>query len=410
MIGTLLSAAFALFIAFYPMHMEANIPWTIVMVCMVILAALFLAVHAGLQVFAWAPLVKAGRSITPRVADLFHHDPGLRWASWYLTLFPLATFLIILVIALFSNINKIDLLAIWILLLGIAVDVLHYSLKRILKFFNPFNILGMLTQTAKSDVQEDRDMDLHDCIDAISEVATKGIETSSTALPNDALNELQIITRNFLQSAKSIAHWKLKDEQPGNEDKVTYALFFLFQRIELINDKAIEKRLEPVCSTVVTTLGKIAIHAAKFDVSLASYPIHVLGRCALKAQQNNLPDVGVKGNIALLEVAKAIMTETDVTYQEIKEPFAVLINDMHEISKEIFRQNKETDIEELRKPYRLLKEYFTTEKMASHPDTPNILAQLNQVIAEFDALELVLKTIPPLTTEEPKEKPPETQK
>jgi hypothetical protein len=43
-----------------------------------------------------------------------------------------------------------------------------------------------------------------------------------------------------------------------------------------------------------------------------------------------------------------------------------------------------------------LKDLFSTEAIGSHFDASLIVQDLNNVIAEFDALEQVLKTMPPM--------------
>lgn len=396
MFGTLISLLGALYLVFYQPQEEST-AWISVLYGMLAISILFFILHMVLQASFITPLAQAEKSSTPRIIDLYRKDRTFKFSHLFFTLFPLVSYLFLLA-ALFTNGSDQYFVAVWIVLFGIAIDLLRHSIGHFLKYLNPFSVVSMFTKTAKSDVQEDREMELCDSIDALSELATKSLETSGTGLPIKALDEMQIIARNFFNSVKSIAH-RTKDpesEKMGISDRISYTLFFLLQRLEHIETKALEKNLEPVCSSVITTLGKIAIHAAKFDVSLCGYPIHVLGRCAEKAQMNGMSDVAAKAVITLVEVAKAIIQEIDVTYLELKEPFAILITEMHNLTKEAFRQNKEMDIELFRQPFRQVKELFTTERMATHQDTPEILARLDQVIAEWDALELVLKTIPPI--------------
>ena len=103
--------------------------------------------------------------------------------------------------------------------------------------------------------------------------------------------------------------------------KVSFTLFYLFQRLEMINEKAVEKHLEPISSTVITSLGKIALYSAKYDISLASYPLLFLGKCAKRAQEKGLPEVGVKASLTLQEVGKSIPQEVDVKYLELQDTY-----------------------------------------------------------------------------------------
>ena len=396
MLGTLISILGALYLVFYPPQ-EESVAWNAILYCMLGISILFFILHMTLQASFINPLSKAEKNSTPRIIDLYRKDWIFNLSHQFFTLFPLISYLF-LIATLFTSGYDQYFVGVWILLFGMSIDLLRRSTGHFLKYLSPFSVVGMFTQMAKNDVQEDRGIELCDSIDALSEIATKSLETSGSALPIKALDELQMIARNFFQFSKSIAHrtHNPETEKLGITDRISYTLFFLLQRFEHIESKALEKKLEPVCSSVITNLGKIAIHAAKFDTSLCSYPIHVLGRCAEKAQAHSMPDVGAKAVITLVEVAKAIINEIDVTYLELKEPFAVLVEQMHNLTKEAFRQDKEMDIELLRQPFRQVKELFSSEKMSNHQDTPEITARLNQAIAEFDALELVLKTIPPI--------------
>jgi hypothetical protein len=231
----------------------------------------------------------------------------------------------------------------------------------------------------------------------MSEMAVRAVDNNHIALSIQALDETQHIMRNFLEASRSIGH-REQDPQTkklGISDKVSYTLFYLFQRLEWINNSAVEKRLEAVCSKVVTTFGKLAVDAAKYDISLAAYPIAFLGKCAKAAQEKHIPEVGVKATITLLEVAKSLLSDLDVTYLELKDTFITLVTNMHELANEAFREDKNINIAFLKQPFQELKEMFSSEKLANHLDTPAILAAIQGVLAEFEALEMVMKTIPP---------------
>ena len=267
-----------------------------------------------------------------------------------------------------------------------------------------------MNQAAKSSIQNDRETELCDWIDAISEVTGKAIDRSSTSLANEGINELQLIAKNFLVSEKSFSHpiQNAESKKMGISDKISYTLFYLFQRFELINAKAIEKKLEPVCSNLISALGKITVYSAKFDISLVSFPVLYLGKFATQAQKNNLPEVGVKATLTLLEVAKTLINETDSAYLVIKDAYSSIITQMHEIAKEAFRQDRNTRIGLLTQPFRDLKELVTTGKIANHPDTTEIVSKIDNVLAEFDALEMVLKAIPPIPQIPEEQVPPGT--
>jgi hypothetical protein len=261
-------------------------------------------------------------------------------------------------------------------------------------------VTQLFRQAAKRSIQNDKEADLCEWIDALAEVGSRALDRGGSSLCNEALNELHEVTRLFLEANKTLGH-ETQDKETaalGIKDKVTYTLFYLFQRLEMIFNKALEKRLEPVCSNVLTVFGKVTIDAAKYDITLASFPLQYMGKLSFEAHQQRLQDIGLKTTCLYLEIAKTLLTEIDITYSELQEPFFTLIHHMDDIAKETFKQNKDIPIKALTQPFRDLRVMFGEGKAATHQDTPVIVADIDRVLAEFDALELVLRSIPPISS------------
>jgi hypothetical protein len=369
------------------------LPWL-----MIGLSSLCLFIFAYLNSTSWDALQTAEKKTTARIIDLFQKDGTIKVPSIFLCLFPLLSIALALGYNWSSPANKLIWFSIWLVLFGMGVDLIYTLIKNIRNFLNPFSIIEKLTHAAKGSIQNERELDLCSWIDALSEIAVKASSRSSPILANDSVDELQKIAKVFLESSKSISH-RMEDAETkklGISDKISYTLFYLFQRLELINDKALEHKLEPVCSNNITALGKITIDSAKLDMTLARYPLHYLGKFADRAEQHHMAEVGVKATLTLLEVAKTMAAEIDMTYLVIKDPYISLINHLYDIAKETFKQDKSIPIEVLTHPFRELKELFSTEKLANHQDTPEIMAKLNNVLGEFDALQMIMKTLPPL--------------
>lgn len=398
MAGTIFSLIIGLFLIFSPYPSEINPNPFLMSVTMISVATVFLLLLPLAYALGWGPLQQTEHHSSPHILEMFRKDRRIQLCGIWMVLFPLATYLFALV--LISNVikNNTILLAIWFVMLGITCDVVIHFMRRVYRYLNPFSSLEMFADEAKECIQDERELDLCDWIDAISEVTNKSIATGSTSLAFEGLNKLQQSARLFLVSSKSISHHE-QDSQTkdvGITDKVSYTMFYLYQRLELIFHKALEKKLEPICSHIITIFGKIAIDAAKYDISMASPPLRNLGKLAIEAQDSKLNDVGLKASCILLEVAKVILTEIDITYLELQEPFLSIINSLEELAKGIFRQNKNMSIALLKQPFYDLKQLFATGKAATHQDTPIIVQNIDRVIGEFDALDLVLRTIPPI--------------
>jgi hypothetical protein len=283
-------------------------------------------------------------------------------------------------------------------LLGISIDALLHFLRRIMSYVNPFSVVKIFENQAMNDIRNNHELDLCDSIDALSEMAIKGVERHSTSICQVALGEEQEIMKQFLLASKSIAHVSQDAQlkQAGIVDKVSFTLFYLFQRLDIVFDKALKNKLEPICSYIVTLLGKIAIDAAKYDVSLASAPLRFIGKCGKRAQDQGYEETGITASCVLLEVARAMISEIDLTYYEIKDPFLSIINGLEVMSKDTFKRDKTTNVTLLMQPFKDLRTMFESDRVKNHQDTPVILQNINRVLGEYEALQVVLTTIPPI--------------
>lgn len=362
------------------------------------LTALFLFfIYALALIFSWSPIQKVQQNLTPRILDILKKDRAISFVGAYLAL--------LLLFFLYMTVDG-SLVKIWgeripaavsFILLGLGIDATHHILKQMTNYINPFNIASECTRHAIKSAVSGDDQELTHWIEAVAEVGINSATRSLPSLCNQAVTDLQLIAKEYLTASKSFAH-RVEKKAEGENDPVSFTLFFIFQRIEIIFSKALDAKLEPVVSTVISSLGKIIIDSAKYDMSMATYPINYLGTLALRAQRNGMEEVGDKALVIYGEVAKRLLRDLDVTYLELQEPFFTMIGKMEEISKEIFKQNKEINIAILINPFKQLKSLFESEKLINHQDSKLIINDLNRVINEYEQLQIVLKTIPPLPT------------
>ncbi len=397
MYGTLFALIFAGFIFFQPIELEKFGFFNILIPFIITISLILIFIENIAFAFAWTPLQKASKSITPHLLNIFKKDRVFRIVNVWLFVFVLITLFIAMEIT--TNIYyQNSLIAIWIVLFGFSYDCLQYSLKHVLSYLNPFAVLDLFEKEGIKNIQDQQEIDLCDKIDAISETAIKGIDNKTPLLANYALNSIQNIDNVFLTSSKNLAH-KTTDSQTENlgiHDKITYTLTHIYQRTESIFHKALDAKLETVLNSSITRMGKMAISASECDISLALHPLIFLGKFAVQAVENKFPNVGNLAICTLLEVAKEIVSSQDLTYLEIQEPFLCLIGQLESISKELFRQDKQIKIMVLMEPFLELKKLFSTEKMVNHQDTPVIMKDLDRVIAELQILENVMRTMPPM--------------
>lgn len=398
MIGTFVAIILAIFLHFSEIGQEALPNVGYLGIILIITATVFLIFPALFLAMAWSPMQRAEQNATPRISELISKDFHIKVALIILILFPMISYVIAIDVLSLGIMNKNNSIPLWILLFGISIDALYHLVKRISAYFDPFQVVEFLVKNANTGIQEANEKKICSNIDAQSEVAIHALDRQSMSLSIQSIDALQRTTKVFFESYKSISH-PLKDEKDkslGIDDTISYTLFFLLQRLNLINEKASVLKLEPVSSSIITSTGKITFYAAKYDISMATYPLIFLGKFAIFSLKQGIHEVGPKAIITFLTVAESILKDIDVTYLELQDPFINLVDQLHEVTKEMFRQDKKMDIALLMKPFLDLREMFKTEKMAAHQDTPVILQEIDKVLSEYEALAAVLRARPPI--------------
>jgi hypothetical protein len=410
MVGTFISIIIAALFFIYQsslngLHESGWLPLVFILI-----PALFLFGQTLIMIFALAPLQRAEVKLTSHIVDTFSKDSNLKLTNFGLLVFLFISVFFAVDYTVLKIIPPALLLIVWTISLGIAIDLKIHTIHRVLKYLNPFVVTDMFTQNAFASIRNSDDLALCSWIDSLTETAIKAIDRKSTSLSIHAMNKLGEVIKTYLETEKSLSHSEETEaKQFGVSDPVSFMLFFIFQRMELINHRAIHEKLEPLCSDLMALLGKIAIYATQFDVTLTSFPIHYMGKFAAEAQANKLQEVAERATFTLLEVGKAIVQEKNLQYLDIKDPFLSIINHMDEIAKETFRKNKETNIKLLIQPFKDLKNLFTEENVVNHRDTHDIIKSIDRVIEEFSTLESVIMAMPPVTQIVPPKKDEGTQ-
>jgi len=397
MIATLFSILIAALVLFFTLATLTAPNWTL----FAFAGFFFLFIYALTQMLSWAPLQKVQQNLTPRLLDIYQKDNRIRFAGAFLAVIALFSLYLAIDGGLPHVIGERTFTAIFFILIGISVDLIHYIFNRVTYYLNPFTVASEFTNHAINAAVKGNDVEVTNWVEAVAEVGINSAERGLPSLCNQAVTDLQLIMREYLGASKSFTHTVEKKAEGEKSDPVSFTLFFIFQRYEIILAKAIDAKLEPVVSTIISSLGKIILDSAKYDMSITTYPIHYLGTFALKAAQSGMDQIAGKALVTYVEVAKRILTDLDVTYLELQEPFYTMIGKMEELTKEIYRKNKDINFAILTAPFKQLKELFENEKMINHQDSRKIIIDINRVINEYEQLQVILRTIPPIQTEAP---------
>lgn len=377
-----------------------ELPWEFQTYPLFFAALFFFLVISELLILAITalPLQKIEQNLTPRILELFRVDPKIAWIHRGV----LFTALVLIALLLYPRPLPISPFVFVLIGLGISFDLLHALVHRIFAYLNPYKVAKMFTNAAEKSIMESRETDLCDSLESLSEISLKALDRSSPSLCNQTLDEMREILRVFLQESKSIATGgqDVQAQASGITDKVSYTLFYFFDRVEIIFKKALELDFTHVCSFIIMLLGKVSLYAARCDLSLVSNGIRFIGKFSKSAEEKGFSDISLKGTCTLLEVAKTIINEIPLSYMDLKDPFFSIVAQLDEITKESFKKNKNIPIKILVEPFHDLERYFQSPKVATHPDTPIVIKEIERVIAEWDTLDAVMRAFPPIILED----------
>lgn len=355
-----------------------------------LLSALFFPLSLLLKAFSWHSLSKMEQNSIPKVLSLSSQDKVQKALLAWFALFPLISIGI-------ASYGQLLGFAIWIVIFGITLDLLFFFSQRLERMLDPFFGLEELEKKAILAIQEQKIQEALDWIDFTAEAGMQACTKGRSSLAIKSLDVEEKINHALFANAPLYYETMQKDE----EDLISYALFYLYQRLDLLFNLALKDDQEVLCSKIIAVFGKAILNGGKSDLTFANDPIHSLGRLAKEALKKNDSDLVLKALLTFVESAKLLLKEVDARYGNLKEPFVNLIEHMRSLSQEIFRNNRQTNLSLLIEPFRELKQIFQSDKLKNHQDTPLIVYNLDQVIGEFEALELLLKTIPPIPDLEP---------
>jgi hypothetical protein len=350
---------------------------------------LFLTVY--LHASALSPLQRAEQKTTPRLVELFAQDRQSQVILPLLFATPLFLIGASFLKPPYSFLTVIP-------LIGIALDLLYHYSRRLIDYFNPFRVADFLGNEAKIAIDRDQDVRLCDLIETTSEIASHAIEKQNSALANHSITILEKAGKHFLAASRSLSRPAQNPELEarGAKDTLSYVLLFLLQHLEAIQTKANESKMPLTSGHVITAISKLASYAAETDFSLLLLPLHYIDKCSLSSLHKGYTDVGVKATIGLLELMKTLSQAKGLEYQEIKPHLFKLITTLESIAKELFRQDKSTKIQILIAPFSEIAQTLDQEPFKDHLDTPFLIQQIQRIIGEFEALDAVLKTMPPM--------------
>ncbi len=397
---TLLSIASIIGLTIYPEFIPLNAIGSELAGFMVFGGTVILLLTIIINVLALTPLSRLEQKLIPNLVDIFHRDIWLRISQIMVLVAVFASYLFAIALLSMESSHRIWLVWAWILIFGISLDLLRYNWRAVANLLNPHYLINEFEHKAVSSIQTGEDEHLWQSIDSLGEVAFNAADKNKLALGSQVLRVFPRIMHAFYASSKSISRTTVDEEveKKTGQDEASYTLFYLLQRLEPVFDKALRNRLETICREMIMILGKIIIYGAELDLSLVSFPTHFLVKFGLKAQQHHFNEVAELTTSTLTEISQSIVNKVDLAYAEPIDTFKTIINGFVSLAKGEFQQNKFANIKVLTQPLVDLKELMNNPKIAKHRDAPAIQQEIDRALSEFEALEQIMRALPPIPT------------
>ena len=116
----------------------------------------------------------------------------------YLFLFSLVSYVCVAFVSRIQNVQYQDwFFLIWLVFLGIALDVFRDSWRRLLNFLNPSFLISRISKETVTAIKNDQDVSFWNNIDSLSEIALRGVENSKLALSTQTLQTFPPIIQSF---------------------------------------------------------------------------------------------------------------------------------------------------------------------------------------------------------------------
>lgn len=365
MIFTILSIGLALF-QFFGKETFLPLP-------ALFLSSMLFSLATIYYLFSFSLIQKMEKNSVSGVVALFRKETLIQGAFFYFSLLLLFSLFLI---------NPL-LFAIWISLFGIGIDLLLLLLRLLPCYLDPFSLIDRFVKEAQAAAKAEAYNPLCSLIDRVSEMAFRSLGRGALSLASQSIEGLQQIASSFLSFFKQ-----------ESSQMTQYVLFFLFQRMEELNQRAAKEKKEGICMTIASSLGKTALEASKKEFSLATIPLSFLGKCGELAFQELGEDVGIKLSCIHLESARALIQQSNSLTIDLQTPLLTLLSHLETLTQKMFQKNKSIDLKILTKPFHDLKEILNRPEIAEHSDLSVILQNIERILGEYASLEVALRTIP----------------
>jgi hypothetical protein len=381
MAGTIVGLLISLYALYtYIVGVQLNLPDGSFFIVMGLLAFLLLIAPIAI-LFALQPITRMEKSFTPGVTKLFWANQRVRYFLFGITLFPP---LFILSFIFLPDLLANPLVIIFPFAFGWICDSLRHFLLLSIRMTVPTEIILEFSDTGAKAMQQGQLADYIFWSRTIGSTVAKAIDRHDNSLAIEAIKEQSSLTERFIQTLA--VHFI---EGDPIEDQANYALISVLQDQEQHFFSGLEMGSDLIAIQTLTCISKTILTLSQRAPVKAQLALHVFSDLIGAAQEEDRPDIAMKGIYCLGQLVKDL--STTVSVETLSDRLVPIIGHMEEITQEMFKRDKEIDLEFLTHPFKLLLSLFDNEKFKDRVEIEPTLKQINKTIADFASLSLIVQ-------------------
>lgn len=369
--ATLISIALALFLQYF----YGPPPLDLFPIAALVAGGAFLLIIPILRGFIFGSMHSSSVEGSARALSMARRDKVLLAMAMIWIAFILFSFLA----ALF---NLSSLYLVWIVFFGVAMDAALYFTTRAQRYIDPYGLIEVFSNESTGLFSANKQKELTYAIDGLAEVGIKGLYQRSIGLTGKAIQGLELLGRRYLKQCKP------------SDESANFTLLYILQRIDMLYTQAVEDGIETVATNAIVAVSKLILATAEYDPTMASLPLHFLHKFTRLAQERGYKEIAENSSISLFEIAKTLLQEHKTYRKGLGMVMLKIISNMEEIAQETFKEDKNTPIQFLTHPFRELKTLIESAELSTFTEREPVKEDLSRVLAEFQALEAVLQSVP----------------
>lgn len=330
---------------------------------------------------ALQPLSRMEKGFTPGVTKLFWNQKRVRLYLVSATALPP---LFILSFIFFPDGIVTPLLIGLPIAIGWLCDSLRHFLLSTMQMTVPTEVIAEFSEVAAGEMERGQLADFVFWSRTLGSTVMKAIDRKDHALAVETMREQTLLADRFIQTLA--VHFI---EGDPIEEESNYALMAVLQDQEQYFFAGLEEGADLLVIQSLTSMSRIILTLSQRAPVKAHLAMHQFADLIAVALDEERPDLAMKGIYSLGQVVKDL--SNTVSIETLSDRLAPIIGHMEEISQEMFKRDKEIDIEFLAHPFRMMLGIFENKGLKDRAEVEPTLKQINKVLADFASLTLVVQ-------------------